>query len=123
MSSSTFVKLGLIFVALLIFGVLLYQIPAINSRLSWRVDVAMTYLRNVINPVGQMPTPLPQPVAAVTLYPTETPTVPPANLAFATSSPEVAPTRTPVPTSLPQSIDLGSPSWEKQTPNNCGPAT
>jgi tetratricopeptide (TPR) repeat protein len=123
MSRSVFVKFSLIFVALLIFGVLLYQIPAINSRLSWRVDVAMTYLRNVINPVGQMPTPLPQPAAAVTSYPTETPTDQPTDLAPADPSPELTPTRTLTPTPLPESINLGSPPWEKQTPNNCGPAT
>jgi len=117
------VKLGLIFVALLIFGGLLYQIPAVNSRLGWRFDVAMTYLRNVINPVGQMPTPLPQPVAAVTSYPTVTPTDQPTDLGPVDPSPELTPTRILTPTPLPQSINLGSPPWEKQTPNNCGPAT
>ena len=123
MSRSIFVKLGLILVALLIFGGLLYQIPAINSRLSWRFDVAKTYLRNVINPVGQMPTPLPQPVAAVTSYPTVTPTDQPTDLAPVDPSPELTPTQILTPTPLPQSINLGSPPWEKQTPNNCGPAT
>ena len=123
MSRSIFVKLGLILVALLIFGGLLYQIPAVNSRLSWRFDVAKTYLRNVINPVGQMPTPLPQPVAAVTSYPTVTPTDQPTDLAPVDPSPELTPTQILTPTPLPQSINLGSPPWEKQTPNNCGPAT
>jgi hypothetical protein len=123
MSKSTLVKLGLVIIALLILGALLYQIPAINTRLNWRVDIAKTYLRNVINPVGKMPTPLPQPVSAVTVFPTKTPTDQPTHTTLATSTPGPTPTRTPIPTSLPQSINLGSPPWEKQTPNNCGPAT
>ena len=120
MSKSTWLKFGMIAIVLLIVGVLLYQIPAINIRLSWRLDVARTYVRNVINPVGQMPTPLPQPVAAVTSFPTFTPTNPPTE---ETPSPGPTATRTSRPTELPQFIDLGSPAWEKQTPNNCGPAT
>lgn len=120
---STLAKLGLICAALLIVGVLLYQVPGINTRLNWRMDIARTYIRNVINPVGQMPTPLPQPVAAVTLVPTPTPTEQPTQQNIATDSPGPIPTQTPTPTALPQSVNLGSPSWEKQTPNNCGPAT
>jgi tetratricopeptide (TPR) repeat protein len=123
MSKLTLVKFGLIIIVLLVVGVLLYQVPAINIRLSWRVDVAITYIRNVINPVGQMPTPLPQPAAAVTPFPSQTPTNRPAEQPLITPSPGPTSTRTPTPTALPQSINLGSPSWEKQTPNNCGPAT
>ena len=123
MSKSTFMKLGLVSAALLILGVLLYQVPAINSRLNWRMDIAKTYIRNVINPVGQMPTPLPQPVTAVTSVPAQTPTERPTAQPIATSSPRPTPTQTPTSTVLPQSINLGSPSWENQTPNNCGPAT
>ena len=123
MSKLTLVKFGLIIIVLLVVGVLLYQVPAINIRLSWRVDVAITYIRNVINPVGQMPTPLPQPAAAVTPFPSRTPTNRPAEQALITPSPGPTSIRTPTPTALPQSINLGSPSWEKQTPNNCGPAT
>ena len=123
MSKLTLVKFGLIIIVLLVVGVLLYQVPAINIRLSWRVDVAITYIRNVINPVGQMPTPLPQPAAAVTPFPSQTPTNRPAEQPLITPSPGSTSTRTPTPTALPQSINLGSPSWEKQTPNNCGPAT
>ena len=120
---STLAKLGLICAALLIVGVLLYQVPGINTRLNWRMDIARTYIRNVINPVGQMPTPLPQPAAAVTMVPTQTPTEQPTQQNIATDSPGPTPTQTPTPTTLPQSVNLGSPSWEKQTPNNCGPAT
>lgn len=123
MSKSTLAKLGLIGASLLVVAILLYQIPAINSRLNWRIDVAITYIRNVINPVGQMPTPLPQPVAAVTQFPSPTSTDEATQPPIITPTRSPTSTRTPIPTPIPQSINLGSPSWEKQTPNNCGPAT
>jgi tetratricopeptide (TPR) repeat protein len=116
-------KFGLLIAALAILSVLVYQIPAINTRLSWRLDIAKTYLRNVIYPVGQMPTPLPQPVAGVTLHPTEIPTIQITDQAAATPTQGSTTTQTPTSTPLPQAINLGSPPWEKQTPNNCGPAT
>ena len=75
MPRSNLMKFGLLIAALAILSVLVYQIPAINTRLSWRLDIAKTYLRNVIYPVGQMPTPLPHPVSEVTIYPTEIPTI------------------------------------------------
>jgi hypothetical protein len=115
--------LTLMGIALLVLAVILYQLPAVNSRLSWRLDIARTYIRNVINPVGQMPTPLPQPVAAVTSFPTPTPIELTTAELLATSSPGPTPTKTALPTALPQYVNLGSPPWENQTPNNCGPAT
>ena len=122
MSKSILVKLGLLFLVVLFLLVVLYQIPSVKSRLSWRLDIAETYLRNLVYPVGQMPTPLPEPVAVVTLFATDTPTAQPAE-ELSTPTPSRTPTQTPRPTALPQSINLGSPAWEKQTPNNCGPAT
>jgi tetratricopeptide (TPR) repeat protein len=123
MSKSTLGKIGLIGIGLLIAAVLLYQVPGVNSRLNWRFDIARTYLRNVINPVGQMPTPLPQPVAAVTSFPTQIPTDLPTAEFTATATAGPTQTQTAVPTALPLSVNLGSPPWEYQTPNNCGPAT
>lgn len=122
MSKSILVNLGIVFLVVLLLGVLLYQVPAVKSQLNWRIDIAETYLRNLINPVGQMPTPLPQPVAAVTLSATDLPTVQPT-AELITPTPGRTPTQTPLPTQIPPSINLGSPAWEKQTPNNCGPAT
>ncbi|UCF26775.1 MAG: hypothetical protein JSW42_08920, partial [Chloroflexota bacterium] len=104
MSKSTLGKIGLLGAALLVVGVILYQIPGINSRVSWRLDIARTYIRNVINPIGQMPTPLPQPVAAVTSFPTQTPTDLPTAEIIATATPGPTPTRTAPPTPLPQFI-------------------
>ena len=108
---------------LAITAVLLYQVPWINLRVSWRLDIARTYICNVINPVGDVPTPLPQPAAMVTAFPTQTPTILPTDIQLPSPTPETTPTQTPVPTALPEFVDLGAPAWEKQTPNNCGPAT
>ena len=108
---------------LLVSGILVYQIPAINLRVNWRLDVAKTYLRNMVNPAGEMPTPLPQPVAAVTAIATEVPTILPTEVPEATPTPRITATQTAFPTPLPEFVDLGAPAWEKQTPNNCGPAT
>jgi tetratricopeptide (TPR) repeat protein len=123
MSNSSWLKWGLIIILLLIVGILLYQIPAINLRVNWRMDIARTYIRNVINPVGELPTPLPQPVAAVTSFPAQMPTAEPTEVPISTPIPGATPTQTSIPTALPEFVDLGSPAWEKQTPNNCGPAT
>jgi tetratricopeptide (TPR) repeat protein len=122
MSKSPLIRVSLLVLALPVMAVLLYQIPAVKTRVSWRLDIARTYLRNVVNPVGEMPTPLPLPAVAVTLHPTPTPveTEPPATL---TPTIGPTPTRTPTPTPLPESVNLDPPEWEEQTPNNCGPAT
>lgn len=116
-------RLWLIPLGLPVLAVLMYQIPAVSSRLAWRAEVAQTYLRNVLNPAGELPTPLPQPAVAVTLHPTFTPTI--DSSAVPTATPTVGPTATPTPspTPLPQAVSLQSPQWEKQTANNCGPAS
>jgi len=123
MSKSSALKWGLLLLVLLALGVLLYQIPAINLRVGWQLDIASTYIRNIINPIGEVPTPLPQPLAAVTSIPSHTPTVSSTEAPVSTPTPGATPTQTALPTALPDFIDLGSPAWEKQTPNNCGPAT
>ena len=105
---------------LALLAVLLYQLPPVNRRLSWRLDFALTYLRAVIWPVCDIPTPLPQPAVAVTLHPTHTP-----QQAGSPRTPTPGPTSTPTltPTPLLGSVRLASPAWEKQDINNCGPAT
>ena len=101
---------------LLLLLIVLLQVPAVNSRLAWRYEVAKTYARNVLHPVGNAPTAIPS-----TPHPTTTPvptlavtqTVVPAAL-------EASPTPTLAPPP-PQAL-LAAPPYEKQTPNNCGPA-
>jgi tetratricopeptide (TPR) repeat protein len=99
---------------LLILAVLMYQIPYVHSRLSWRIEKFFIYTENVINPIGPVPTALPvtvQPVTA-TITSTATPLI------------ELTPTITPTATlpPLPPQASIASPPFEKQTPNNCGPA-
>ncbi len=105
----------LIGAGLILLAVLLYQIPAINSRLAWRLDVAQVYVKNLINPVGEVPTAIPQPTKFVTpttaIQPTLTPEI--------VSTP-IPPTATLAPP--PAQALLNSPPYEKQTANNCGPA-
>ncbi len=100
----------------ILLAVALYQIPAINSRLAWRFEVARIYAKNLLHPVGNVPTAIPS-----TLEPTvlavENPTI--------TLTPEIAETAIPPTPTLappPAQARLNSPPYEKQTPNNCGPA-
>ncbi|MEW6086321.1 MAG: C39 family peptidase [Chloroflexota bacterium] len=100
---------------LILLASLLYQIPAINSRISWRFEVARTYVRNVLNPVGDVPTAIPNP----TKISTPTVSIPP------TATPEIVATPVPPTATLappPAQAFLNSPPYEKQTANNCGPA-
>lgn len=98
---------------LAVIALLVYQIPAVNSRLSWRLELASVYLRGVIKPVGAVPTPLPQPTLKQNA--TFTPQL--------TRTPGPSPTLSPSPTPLPVSVSLAAPKWEKQDMNNCGPAS
>jgi tetratricopeptide (TPR) repeat protein len=120
------IKLVYLTLAVLLLGLVgmsLYQIPAVNQRLSWRVDFARTYLRGVVNPVQAMPTALPQPVVFVEQLPTSTVEQVQPTIEEPTPTPEVSPTPTPTPTALPDYIALPPPTWEKQDINNCGPAS
>jgi len=122
MQKSGLTKFAWLLLGLPLAAFLIYQIPSVNSRLSWRTDVALTYLRGVIHPVGPVPTALPQPAVAVTLYPTRTSTLG-ENPPHVTPSPGPTATATASPTPLPAAVSLPAPAWEKQGPNNCGPAS
>ena len=103
---------------LLVLAFILLQVPAINSRVAWRYEVAKTYLRNIINPVGDVPTAIPNPTSVATPTPIKT-----TETAISTQQvieTAAIPTSTPEPPPL-QAL-LASPPYEKQTPNNCGPA-
>lgn len=116
-------RLALGLAGLVVAAVLIYQIPAVKARLEWRVEVAEAYLRGVFNPAGNLPTPLPNitntpgPTAAPTA--TATPTITPTQVVL--SPTPVPPTLTPTP--IPGAVTLAASYWEKQGPNNCGPAT
>jgi tetratricopeptide (TPR) repeat protein len=113
----------MIIIGLSLIGAITYQIPSIKSRLAWRVDIALTYLRGVINPVKPFPTP----AEAISL-PTQSPTDTPTNLPTlvpdqVTATPAPTATPQPSPTPLPVNVELAAPLWEQQGANNCGPAT
>lgn len=127
---------GLAVLALL--AVAAYQLPPVQRRLGWRVDFALTYVRAVIQPAGQLPTPLapaqdapadlPPPAMRVTSQPSPLPTREPTATSEPTRPgpalvPSVSPTPTPSPTPIPGSVSLPAPAWERQDINNCGPTT
>ena len=101
---------------LFLLAILSSQVPVVRSRIAWRYEVAKTYAKNVINPIGDVPRAVPnltstKPSASQTAVPSATQGV------IETAMPSTA---TPAP--IPAQALLGSPPYEKQTPNNCGPA-
>jgi tetratricopeptide (TPR) repeat protein len=96
---------------LLLLAGLVYQIPYVKSVILWRIEVWSTYFKNLVDPVGNMPTPLPS-----TPFATFTPE-PPTPTPLATEQP----TATLPP--LPTQVSLPLPKYEVQGINNCGPAT
>ena len=100
-------------------AIVVFQTPAINSRLSWRYEVAKTYIRNVLNPVGAVPTAIPNPTNAPSLASPTAPVTP--TIPVGATTPTIIPaTATLAPP--PVQAFISSPPYEKQTPNNCGPA-
>ena len=114
MSKRNILFVGVGFLTLI---VLALQIPGINSRVAWRYEVARTYLRNVINPVGSAPTAIPNTPTPTASLPSPTSPVTPTPELVATPIPPTATLAPPPPQAM-----LGSPPYEKQTANNCGPA-
>ncbi len=123
-------------VGLVILAVVLYQVPAVQDRVGWRVDFALTFVRGLIDPVKPMPTPLVSSEAAtkgdpllLPEGPTSTPTVTAAEPVPTDVPPEqtFTPTATAMPTFTPTAIpakaELPAPPYEKQELNNCGPST
>lgn len=112
-------------------GAILYQIPFVERRVKWRMDIAMTYIRSAIHPAGELPTPAVKVAAegqAHTPAPAmTTPTPQPTMTLAPTPTPIYTPTPTLVPTAIPGSVQLTPPAYDeahdKQSENNCGPAT
>ena len=98
---------------MLVLAIGIYQIPRVNEAIAWRIEKFTLYAKNTINPPGPVPTALPvtpQPTASLTI-PTSTVV---ANIS-ATATAALPP--------LPAQASIPSPEYEKQTPNNSGPAT
>ena len=119
-----FILVGLFVIALL-GGLVLFRIPRINRAISWRLDIAVTYISMLFNPVEQLPTP------AVYVQPStvavSATAVPPTLTPEPTQTPIYTPTPTLVPTPIPERIQLDPPPYneghDQQGVNNCGPAT
>lgn len=104
----------IILAGLLGLAFLLYQIPPIHDRLTWRIEILTTYIRGMIYPVKPVPT--------VGITP-ETPTPVPVQTATTTPKPEFLPSPSATVPPLPGQVSLSTPAHEQQTMNNCGPAT
>jgi tetratricopeptide (TPR) repeat protein len=102
---------------LAVLALLVYQIPYVKTRLDWRIEIAKTYLRGMVQPAGPVPTARP-----VTLEPPH-PTLTATRLPSPEAPPILMPTATSTPAPLPASVSLESPTYELQSINNCGPAT
>lgn len=98
---------------------LVYQIPWVNYRLGWRLDMTEGVIRGWLHPGDTLPAPA-DGVVDVTI-PTALPTRTPLQDSASQAGPTATPT--PVPTPIPSSVTLDPPAWEKQDWNNCGPAT
>jgi tetratricopeptide (TPR) repeat protein len=114
-----------LFAAAILLAVLLMQIPRVNRAVSWRADIALTYVRMLLNPVDQLPPPSVSVQPSVEVV-TPTPAAPTAE-PLPTATPLVSPTPTLVPTPIPAQMQLNPPAYDekrdKQDWNNCGPAT
>jgi tetratricopeptide (TPR) repeat protein len=100
---------------------MVYRLSPVYDRLSWRYDLARTYVRNLLNPIQPMPTAKPEHQTIVLALPTATSV--PGPTRTSAPAPEFTATSLPSPTPLPSSISLTAPAWEKQDMNNCGPAS
>jgi hypothetical protein len=118
----------LIMLVLFVAGLFIYQIPRVKRLVNYRLDLALTYLQKVVDPVSNLPTPavknaaeMPLPAVSVTLE------VDPGPTAEPTITPMFTPTPTLVPTPIPAQLQLAPPAYDavrdKQDLNNCGPAT
>ena len=56
--------------SVLLAAFIIYMLPPVRAQVDWRLDLAQTYLRQVINPSGALPTP----EERTTLAPSATPT-------------------------------------------------
>ena len=112
--------------ALAVLGFCIYQNPRVNRFVNYRFNIAATYVRKLIHPVSNLPTPevkneaeIPAPEATIESSLTPTPKL--------TATPVLTPTATLVPTPIPAQIQLTPPEYDEardiQEMNNCGPAT
>ncbi len=128
----TIVKTLMGAIGMLIALVVVYHLPPVERRLSWRFDIFATTLRMALHPAGDIPTPASRsdvvyaqsPEETATALPTATltPTPAPTKEYTPTITPTEAPTLTP--TAIPNAFNMEYPVYkDPQDWNNCGPAT
>ncbi|MEX2144493.1 MAG: C39 family peptidase [Anaerolineales bacterium] len=104
----------LFFGGLFVLSFIVYQIPWVNLRVNWQLDVAQTFVRTRLNPAGALPPP--EIVSSGVA-----PSAPTAAANPSAQPPASTPQSTPI--ALPAAVQLTPAGYEAQGPNNCGPAT
>lgn len=99
-----------------------YFFPPVHERFAWRVNLVLTYIRGIVDPIEAMPTALAPQTEAAIAAPPPSPT-PTRTLAPSPTKPGPTATPLPTPTPIPGSVALPQPAYELQDWNNCGPAT
>ena len=122
-----------VLVGLIILGIVVYNIPPVHERLSWRVASLRAQIYYFFNPpeevsfspgqqaemeniVSSTQTAM-APTATITMTPSLTPTN------FISPTPTQTPSPTPTPTPLPEDVRLNGVVHEFELFNNCGPAS
>ena len=117
-------------VFILLLGVLVYFLPPVHERLSWRVANLRTQIKYALNPPEEAIFVPEEQIAAIVqatfeaMTPSPTPDLSTATPPEAASSPMPSATPTVTPTPLPQSVVLTGVKYEHQHNrwNYCGPA-
>ena len=102
--------------------VLVLGLPRVKRALSWRLDIAYTYVSQMLNPSGKLPTPVVSNLPSVEVVsPTSNPAGEAASPEF-TPTPKYTPTPTRIPTPIPDRLQLTPPAYDevrdKQDVNN-----
>jgi hypothetical protein len=124
------VRMAIVFLTLLLIALIAYQIPWVHSRLEWRLDVLTVYLRTLVKPVGELPTPIDNtkiPALALTRQELSSTATPPRSETqqITTLSQQESAQEDVAATMLlpPGKVILPAPEFEGEDWNNCGPAT
>lgn len=113
-------------------AVLLYQLPAVRTRLDWRIETARVFVRSLVNPIQPVPTAMNAPALVVETATRQSPTTAPTPSATGTAQPgdeaepataTHAPSTTATPVVLAAQVSLQAPRFEGQDWNNCGPVS
>jgi tetratricopeptide (TPR) repeat protein len=106
------------FIIAILIALSLYQVPGIRSRVDLGTFIVSAYIKGIVNPIPDMPTPISPAATDASSTLTTTAPLPPAP-----TEAEPTPIPSPTPTALSPAVILPAPRWEKQDMNNCGSAT